>query len=68
MPETTEVSRDNNELYPYMSTEVNRNSKGHNISVTVRTRPGEKDEQTLLRLYLVWDALSTRYPSTHLHQ
>ena len=68
MPEATEVSRENNEPYAYMSSEVSRNSKGHNISVTVRTRPGEQDEQTLLRLYLVWDALSTRYPSAYLHQ
>lgn len=60
--ETHEVT--NYEHYSYLTADVTRNSKGFNVAVTVRTRPGETDNDTLLRLHLAYEELRARYPTS----
>ena len=56
---TQESPRD---TYPYLSVDVTRNTRGHTISVTARSRPGESDEDTLLRLRSAYAELASLYP------
>ena len=62
----TEVKDTTNQSYPYLSADVTRNSKGFNISVSTRTRPGESDDMTLTRLKLAYHDLALTFPlDTH---
>lgn len=53
----------NSQNYPYLTLDVTRNTKGYTVSASARSRPGESDEQTLVRLTQAFDRLELIYPA-----